>query len=1187
MCTLNRVASTLLGYPASEVVGKSFHSFLHRAGPPLLNGRFSELVEQGTSRFELVFRSGEGTFIPARVEASLLQVEKGPLVLVIVDHTEKPSWREMAHDASANLTPSPALARVFDRILNHLGDFIAYTSASIFLKRKEGFQIVAGRNLPADSNLIGATFPFDLHPLHQEIQATQQPLLLEDAESDPRFHIWRKGPVIRCWMGVPLMVEGVVIGLITADSTEPDVFDKQDAKLAQAFANQAAIAIEKSRIAEELSREKGVTELLHQISQSLTASLNSYEVALRAIELTASALGAYRGDIFVVQPDTKRLKLLAALGYDEKTTARLDDQISLHIGQGITGTAAATRSPIVIPDVSHDDRLVAIPALNQGVRSAVAVPLVARSELVGVLILSSRTEGFFRAQQVPMLNSIAASVALALQNARLFEAERHRRQEAEMLRKATAALTLDLDLEDVLMKLLERLQQAVPYDSACVMMLEQNSLRAVAARGLPEPQKVVGKEFPVDSVLFERLQEEKKALFFDDVQQLSWLQGWSGTPDVHGCMGVPLIHRGTIIGYLTLDNREVGAYGEVEANLAQAFANQATVTIINAQLLQDSLRASTELRVVSNILRNLNATTNTSQILSTLASGLYAITGCAHVELIVLADEDRCVALAQDLLEVESSAADGKLPPADRQVTYYFEVGESTAIANVMAGRIHMTPDLAAETNCSVEQTLSQSGYRSRLCLPLQVGERVIGYFQLVWRKPAGYRWTNLAMLTQIADAVAMTVEKARLFSETQRRANELAQLAQLSTALRAVDSSREIMEITVDHCVEVFQAEHIRIAIPDTQAQMLRVTVEAGAANPIQQYVYHYDNSIFGHVFQTGEPYLSPHVSADAMAHKPTVADWRKQGYRFSSGLFAPLRAGKSIIGVVSVVSADESRTFTNADLRLLTAIAEIAGSALHRAHILETLEQRVAARTRQLAEANTRLRELDQMKSEFVTNVSHELRTPLTNIKLYLELLRRGRQDRRQQYLDVIQKETGRLYTLIESILDLSHLNVVRTKDLFSVEPVDLHTVVQVVLANHGPQAEAAEIDLLYVPPEQPVVALGDRNQLIQIVTNLVTNAINYTPAQGTVEIILKNADDRVAITVRDTGVGIHEAEREHLFDRFYRSQRTGQSGVPGAGLGLSIVKEIVDLHGGHIHVESQLDIGSVFTVWLPAAI
>jgi len=232
------------------------------------------------------------------------------------------------------------------------------------------------------------------------------------------------------------------------------------------------------------------------------------------------------------------------------------------------------------------------------------------------------------------------------------------------------------------------------------------------------------------------------------------------------------------------------------------------------------------------------------------------------------------------------------------------------------------------------------------------------------------------------------------------------------------------------------------------------------------------------------------------------------------------------------------------------------------------------------------SRLRELDRLKSHFVATVSHELRTPLANIKLYLSLLRRGHEQRRGQYVQVLEEETGRLSAMIEDLLDLSRLEAMR--EVEPGEPVELRGLLRQVMESLRPSFTAKSIDARLEEGPSPVV-VGRRDQLIQVFTNLLSNSVQYTPSGGWVRLRIQDGEPgsqprMASVAVQDGGQGIPEKDLPYIFDRFYRGSLARSSNLPGSGLGLAIVREILDRHQGRITVLSRLGEGSTFTVWLP---
>ncbi|MBN1660254.1 MAG: HAMP domain-containing protein [Anaerolineae bacterium] len=254
-----------------------------------------------------------------------------------------------------------------------------------------------------------------------------------------------------------------------------------------------------------------------------------------------------------------------------------------------------------------------------------------------------------------------------------------------------------------------------------------------------------------------------------------------------------------------------------------------------------------------------------------------------------------------------------------------------------------------------------------------------------------------------------------------------------------------------------------------------------------------------------------------------------------------------------------------------------------------LETKVYELASANQELGAANERLLELDQLKSKFVSDVSHELRTPLTSVKGYGDLVFRGRAgpttELQRRFLGIMLENTNRLTALIDNLLSISRIDSAHATN--DVRPLNMNAIVAQVVDAHHPQAQAAGLTLAWEHNGRLPAVLGDHNQMIQVATNLVSNALNYTPAgEVHVRTCFDPAAEQVCIEVQDTGVGIAPDDLPHIFERFYRSEDARNSAVRGTGLGLAIVHEIVTLHGGQVEVESAVGRGSTFRVRLPAA-
>jgi PAS domain S-box-containing protein len=235
---------------------------------------------------------------------------------------------------------------------------------------------------------------------------------------------------------------------------------------------------------------------------------------------------------------------------------------------------------------------------------------------------------------------------------------------------------------------------------------------------------------------------------------------------------------------------------------------------------------------------------------------------------------------------------------------------------------------------------------------------------------------------------------------------------------------------------------------------------------------------------------------------------------------------------------------------------------------------------------EAERKLKEAIELKSQFISTVSHELRTPLASMKEGIAVILDGAtgeiNDDQKNFLNIAQRNVDRLASLINNVLDFQKLEAGKMKA--NIQENNINEVVEEVQKTMLPSAKKKGIDILLELDENPPKARFDRDKIIQVLTNLVNNAIKFTE-QGQVSIGVQQRDEELVIRVKDTGMGIPKDELTKIFDRFYRVQRPGKQ-IQGTGLGLPIVEKIVTMHGGRIEVESEVDKSTTFTIFLPLA-
>lgn len=300
--------------------------------------------------------------------------------------------------------------------------------------------------------------------------------------------------------------------------------------------------------------------------------------------------------------------------------------------------------------------------------------------------------------------------------------------------------------------------------------------------------------------------------------------------------------------------------------------------------------------------------------------------------------------------------------------------------------------------------------------------------------------------------------------------------------------------------------------------------------------------------------------------------------GRSASASMMVPVGDSLGTFGVLWMSMIDHPRHWGHTEAGLAQHLAAELAHSMVQASVIERQAQAVQL-----------LRELDQAKTDFISTVSHELRTPLTSITGYLEMLTDGDAGQlpapAEEMIAIIDRNATRLRNLIEDLLTQSRIDADRLR--VEPAPIDLCAVITNVCSAMTPLAMNGKVQLQR--PELPTAGIAmnaDRAQLEQVFTNLISNAIKFSRPGDSVG-LLADVDpdtDGVFVQVSDTGIGIPPDETDRLFSRFFRASNATAAALPGTGLGLSIVQEIVQRHGGTIDVDSQLDAGTTFTVWLP---
>ncbi len=389
----------------------------------------------------------------------------------------------------------------------------------------------------------------------------------------------------RTWLSALIKRGERIIGMLNAESSVSNPFTANDQQFLQTLADLTAMAIENTRLYSQTRRRIDELATLSLISQAITSTLDLQETLTTITDHAIRLLDAMAASVTLLDEVEGNLRFEAASGPSSDFVREMD----LAIEQGIVGWVIQHGEPALVPDVSQDIRFFDGVDRQSGftTHSILCVPLQTRERTIGAIEVINKRNGSFNQRDLRLLNWLTMPAITAIENARLFEAEHRAREQAEILCEATSTLTSTLDSDQVLDAILTHLAQVVPYDSAYVFLCQGEGLYMVAGRGLSLVAKqLVGQQYPSDNTLYRQIRSTGHPIILTDALADPRFQCGHGLGYIRGWMGVPLMVQSKVIGYLTLESRQMAAYGQVEADLAQAFANQAAIAIQNARLFE-------------------------------------------------------------------------------------------------------------------------------------------------------------------------------------------------------------------------------------------------------------------------------------------------------------------------------------------------------------------------------------------------------------------------------------------------------------------------------------------------------------------------------------------------------------------------------------------------------------------------
>ena len=451
----------------------------------------------------------------------------------------------------------------------------------------------------------------------------------------------------------------------------------------------------------------------------------------------------------------------------------------------------------------------------------------------------------------------------------------------------------------------------------------------------------------------------------------------------------------------------------------------------------------------------------------------------------------------------------------------------------------------------------------------LGVRDYIIKPFEAREMERAVERVLTEARLRQERDRLLGELRKAN--ERLERQVHEMRILYSIGRSVTSLLDLESVLKRVVEAAVFLTRAEEGLLMLIGEEGKELMLR----AAKNLDEKMAHglrvpVDDNLAGETIQTGKPVL-------VCRQETKVAT----GYLVQALVYVPVfNSEQEPIGVLGVTNRVTPRSFTTHDVQVLSAVSTYAAVALENARLYEALWEQAE----ELADAVVQLEELDRLKNEFIQNVSHELRSPLALIRGYADLLKSGElgelPEEQQEPVEIIARRARMLGNLVEDIV-LILLAEARPP---MMESVAMDELARAAVRDFRMAADQQGLTLeARIDPQVPPVR-GERTYMRRVLDNLLSNAVKFTPSGGSILIQVYPEGAHVALEVCDTGIGIPEEKLEHIFERFFQVDGSAKRRYGGVGLGLALVKEIVESCGGSISVESEVDVGSTFTVRLP---
>ena len=707
---------------------------------------------------------------------------------------------------------------------------------------------------------------------------------------------------------------------------------------------------------------------------------------------------------------------------------------------------------------------------------------------------------------------------------------------------------------------------------------------------------------------------------------------------------VPLVVGFQWVGFINANYPQRASFPESEVRRLVALAGQAAVAIQNLrsvtlaeQQALEAQRRSEELALVNRVVTAMVSSADLRQVLDAVAAELVQAFDLAHATIALLdphaAEHDHLLVVAEGsspsvpdaaLTSLPDVGADLRVRPPTPTQSYTIPIQGNQVVEQVLRTRrpVSISAAQSSPLLAPLQVTLHERGIQTIAFFPIIAGGVVIGTISLDSTDPSRlFTSQELTLAETLVGQISTSIQNANLYDqnivlldETRRRVQELSLLFELSQSLAGVAlATHEIAHIIAQYFIRIMEYPEVSVSLLDLDTAQLslleKLVLDENTAQPVRFQELHPDQPL-----PVESVTLVPAALKVMQTLKPLVLkasdpllEPSERRYLLDRGIKSqialPLAAKGITLGLITLQSYDRERLFTSDQLNLAMTLANSAATALENASLYESQK-----------ETTEQLRELDKLKSQFLANMSHELRTPLNSIIGFSRVILKGIDgpvsDLQKQDLTAINSAGQHLLQLINDVLDISKIEAGKMELAFD-DQVHLGDLITSAMSTAVGLTKDKPITLVkQIPPDLPTLR-ADPTRLRQVLINLLSNAAKFTDA-GTITIqvellpelshppaLLAPSDQSAAgfaehsaaslspeiiVRVIDTGPGIPLADQSRLFQPFSQVDASPTRKVGGSGLGLSISRLLVELHGGRIGVQSEPGKGSTFYFTLP---